>query len=60
MDCSIDFNTKNSTRVGPEASSLSSLLIQSLTVELADKSVLIVSLAAPVATLATTRQQLSG
>lgn len=32
----------------------------SLTVELGDKSALIVSLAAPLATLATTKQQLSG
>lgn len=46
--------------VRPQASSISSLLIQSLTVEPADKSALIVSPAAPIATLATTEQRLSG
>lgn len=55
MDFSLDRNTKNSTRIQPKASSLLSLLIQSLTVELADKSVLIVSQPAPIATLDTTK-----
>lgn len=55
-----DFNTKHLIWVWPNASSYLSLLIQSLTVVQGDKSVLIGSLAAPLAMLATTKQQLSG
>lgn len=60
MDFWIDFNSKYLIWIWPEASSYLSLLIQSLTVVQGDKSVLIGSLAAPLATLATTKQQLSG
>lgn len=55
-----DFKSKCLIPVGLKASSYLSLLIQSLTVVQGDKSVLIGSLAVPLATLATTKQQLSG
>lgn len=60
MQTKFDRYVQNVFSINSVASSLQSLLIQSLTVELTDKSVLIVSLAAPIATLATTKQQLCG